>query len=76
MGKGGVELAPGGVKNGLKLGGMAPCGGGGIPAEVGVLEGGGIVSPPDSPLGGTMEFGGAEPGEEVLVRTSFLSMFR
>ena len=59
-----MELAPGGVKNGLKLGGMAPWGGAAIPPEVGVLEGGGIVRPPGSPLGGTMEFGGAEPGEE------------
>ena len=80
MGKGGVEVAPGGVKKGLKLGGMAPCGGWGIPAEVGVLEGGGMDSPPElaimeSPLGGTMEFGGAELGEEVLIKTSFLSPF-
>ena len=75
MGKGGVEFAPGGVKNGLKLGGMAPCGGGGSPAEVGVLEGGGMARPEESPAGGTMEFGGAEPGEELLIKLSFLSPF-
>merc|ERR550539_2109847 len=80
MGNGGVEVAPGGVKNGLKLGGIAPWGGGGIPTEVGVLEGCGMGRPPElaikeSPLGGTMEFGGAELGEEVLIKTSFLSPF-
>ena len=79
MGKGGVEFCPGGVKNGLKFGGIAPCGGA-IPPEDGVLGGGADRDPElgtDSPLlvdnGGAMELGGAEPGEEVLGRESLQS---
>ena len=72
MGNGELELAPGGVRNGLKFGGMAPAGGG---IEVGVLEAGGITMEleagieAESPLLGTTELGGARgeaPGEEHL----------